>query len=808
MPNSRQQSVLPQHRWLLYCDLTAKETPLDNLCDWTETRHDCQNIDREIPRHDISAQGGDIRQYSLKACYILRPRAQCGIWDQVQTAERRHGAGSRTGPRDSQPYAPSPGDAHRPSRQPPNFNLTFDCPPSTVHDPPPPTMAPPTPRLLAPSPSPSSSFSQLTYNLPHAHIYTSKFYPRPLASRPTTLSEVLVYGHESGITVLWRAWGGSKKTRKDVSLKSKAPRNDAEDDAMALDDDDATNKQESEVDVSEEEFACSYNIHLGTPVHHISFPPASILPSDFDALVPGDEDEEEDLLKALPNNLLQKNMLIAAACGDRAIRLITLPRAPPTSFVLSAKKREHITVLGGGVTGHHDTISAISVSIVPTPTSAFSPAFSPAASPITSPSFNNPYSPPHFDSTSGWDILLASSSADTTGIIYLWRISLLPPARNSPLPVTFKPTSRPTPVFLHAPATSLAFNTAPTSISRRHHLLVSDHKGAVRILDTHTNAWLCNFYTPFSRTTDRRKKVLDCAWCTGGRGVIVLCGDGEWGIWDLEGVLSRTEAATVTGFLVGGVVGETWFNNRKSAHTQGGYGDDGASDISGRSPNSRAMSIASTATGTTAARRRHLNSARVDMTGGAGFLSVTPIPGSNFISTPSSLNKGKSSTMGGLQIADEIITLVFGATVLVLPSLRRFWQVEEAKIRKRAVRAGAGLGSGLWGGEDGRVDREFIVLEGWSTCGAVVTGMDVIPPGMEEGKEGGLARVLLGTACRVVVVDVKEPDAVGMRVSTGLGMATTPTATPATTGRRGGLVGRSGAGESAKGKRKVGFLQV
>lgn len=745
--------------------------------------------------------------------------------------EYGHGARGRTPSRDRQPYAPSRGDAHRPSRQPRITTPTSTAAaaaaaalrspplhhPPTTHPLPSPTMAPPTPRPL---PSPSSSFSQLTYDLPHAHVYTSKFYPRSLASRPTTLSEILVYGHESGITVLWRASGGSKKTRKDSFLKSKAPppppppHGDAGDDAMALDggddDDDAPNRREPEEDVGEDGFACSYNIHLGTPVHHISFPPASILPSDFEAVVPaGDgEDEEGDLLKSLPNSLLQKNILIAAACGDRAIRLITLPRAPPASS--SAKKREHITVLGGGVTGHHDTISAISVSIVPTPSSAYSPARSPAVSLTASPSFNDPYSPPHFDSPNGWDILLASSSADTTGIVYLWRISLLPPARNSPLPVTFKPTSRPTPVFLHTPATSLSFNTAPTSISRRHHLLVSDHKGAVRILDTQANAWLCSFYTPFSHTTDRRKKVLDCAWCTGGRGIIVLCGGGEWGIWDLEGVLSRTDTATVTNFLVGGIVGETWFNNRKSTHATGGYGDDGASDISGRSPNSRAMSIASMATGTTAAaRRRHLNSVRADMTGGAGLLNVTPIPGSNFISTVVSLNKGKSSTMGGLQIADEIITLVFGATVLVLPSLRRFWQVEEAKMRKRAVKTGAGLGSGLWGGEDGRVDREFVVLEGWNTSGAVVTGVDVIPPGTEEGKEGGLARVLLGTGCRVVVVDVKEPDTSVTRVGTGLGTTAKAKATPAAVGgRKGALASRSAAGESAKGKRKVGFLQV
>lgn len=203
------------------------------------------------------------------------------------------------------------------------------------------------------------------------------------------------------------------------------------------------------------------------------------------------------------------------------------------------------------------------------------------------------------------------------------------------------------------------------------------------------------------------------------------------------------------------------------------------------------MSTSSANTGTTARRRRG-SVAREHA--GTGLLSVCAIPGSSFFSTPASLKKGKSATMGGLQIHDEIVTFVYGGTVLVLPSLRRFWKVEEAKILKRASRGGS-LGSGLWNGEDGKVEKEFVVLEGWGTWGAAVTGVDVV-----RGEEGGrLARVLLGTGVRVVVVDVKEPGAEVVKV----GVATT---TPAGSGRRGIMSTGERTGESAKGKRKVGFL--
>lgn len=154
--------------------------------------------------------------------------------------------------------------------------------------------------------------------------------------------------------------------------------------------------------------------------------------------------------------------------------------------------------------------------------------------------------------------------------------------------------------------------------------------------------------------------------------------------------------------------------------------------------------------------------------------------------------------MGGLQIHDEIVTFVFGTVILVLPSLRRFWKVEEAKLLKRSAKAGAGLGAGLWNGEDGKAEREFVVLEGWG--GAGVTSVDVVP----AGGEGKSARVCLGMATGVVVVNVLEAGAAKPEVKKSVGAAAGVTGIKSSFAPRTGV---DGVGGSAKGKRKVGFLQ-
>jgi hypothetical protein len=300
--------------------------------------------------------------------------------------------------------------------------------------------------------------------------------------------------------------------------------------------------------------------------------------------------------------------------------------------------------------------------------------------------------------------------------------------------------------------------------------------------------------------------------------MVVLCEDGEWGIWDLEGVLAgeKSNSAVVTGFLVGGVVGETWYNSTSKKPSHRGH-DEGASDIAGRSPSARASSIVSAATSATSRRGQSRSLKAEDRIGLVGHLAVTLIPASSFFPTPATLSKGKSTTtIGSLQIHDEIITMVFGSVILALPSLRKFWKSEEVKIKKRAaqnVSAGTGaFNSVAWSGEDSKAEKEFLVLEGWDTNGATVTGLDVVP-----GEVGGekVARILLGTSCRVVLVDAGEP--IGDRRSIGrTARKAGPTDKIFANQKKsrvvmrgamsGGGGGGGGGGEGGKGKRKVGFM--
>ncbi|KAG0632970.1 hypothetical protein HOY80DRAFT_994287 [Tuber brumale] len=627
-------------------------------------------------------------------------------------------------------------------------------------------MSPPRPRISSPSPS----FKQITYQPSHAHTYTSKFYPRPLASRPTSLSEILIVGYESGIKVLWRT---PPKSEEDG------------DETMALDDH-LQQGEEAQDEPEEGAFVCEYTIHLGTSVNCISFPPASILPTEGPI---EDTDDRENELEFIAEKLLYRNMLIVAACGDRTIRLVTLPLAPS-----SDKKREHIVVLGGGVSGHREPAECVSLSVLPAPSDEFNFAH-PDSDDVS-------YDSRLSDKSSGWDVVIASSSVDTNGVLLLWRISILPPVRGSLAPVSFKPTSRPTTMFLQSPITSLAFSTSAHSLLRKHHLLLSDRKGAVRILDTKTKTWLCSFYTPYSQVTERRKKVLGAEWCTGGRSVVVLCEDGEWGIWDLEGVLSGGQEAgsVVTGFIVGGMVGETWYNNSNKKPSHGNH-EENASEISGRSPSLRASSVASAGTSITSRRRRSGSLKPEERIGLKGLLCVAPIGASSFFSNQATLVKGKSTTtMGSLKIYDEIVTMVFGGVILVLPSFKKFWKAEEIKIKKRAaqnVSTGSGnFNSIAWSGEDGKAEKEFLVLEGWDTRGAGVGDLSVVTGDAEHNKP---ARVLLTTSCRLVLLDVgdkrdEQLDATTKPVEAGAKLAERMNPT------RGSVV-------DGKGKRKVGFMQ-
>lgn len=74
--------------------------------------------------------------------------------------------------------------------------------------------------------------------------------------------------------------------------------------------------------------------------------------------------------------------------------------------------------------------------------------------------------------------------------------------------------------------------------------------------------------------------------------------------------------------------------------------------------------------------------------------------------------------------------------------------------------------------------------------------------------EGNVARILLGTSCRIVIMDVKESSAVAAIKDSKTLAAAVAIATGAASNRRAILPKANPVpGTSSKGKRKVGFLQ-
>ncbi|KAL7270281.1 hypothetical protein RUND412_007022 [Rhizina undulata] len=630
-------------------------------------------------------------------------------------------------------------------------------------------MPPPIPRRTQPSPT----YSQLTYPLQN-RIHTSAFYPRQLQPTPTTDSEILVYAHDSGIKILWRTRAKVPAVRKrkvSFAANSKGSKGKSRPgrDHAAGDNEEVVVEEEDGLD-GEDVFKEECNIHLGTPVHHLAFPPAGVLPSandDEDEELDPDEITEATILKALPTKLLRSNLVIAATCGDRTIRLIVLPNTPPRG---SKAKREQILVLGAGVSGHRELPCDVSITVLPTTTPISTNSFSSDIHPV------DKYRPPS-TSTAGSDIVIASGAGDK---VFIWRINILPPTSRSSAFPNLKLASRPLRLHMHSPVLHLAFNPSPTSVLRRHHLLISDVKGGVRVYDTRTDTWLGSFYSPFpsNRTfCDRRKRILGTQWCVAGRAIVVLCEDGEWGIWDIESALTGDSGAVVAWFSIGGKVSEAWprltdtsGREAKRQKIESGETHPIYSRASSSAPNSRKSSSVVTSSSISNSKKSS-SSARpfspaplvnkVD-----GEVAVTPIPGSSFFSTPSLISASQRVGLGfgsrgtGIQINDEQLIFRHGDSLLVVPSLKVYCKsTESRRKRKRDEFA-----------ENRRIERSepaSAVLSGWRIDGEIVGGVDVVSPppvldlgvrgdkdGDEERKKEVVAKVLVAGERRVLVLEV------------------------------------------------------
>lgn len=367
--------------------------------------------------------------------------------------------------------------------------------------------------------------SYYSYNLPH-RVFVARAYPL----RSPNGSTIIAYGHDSGLRLVWR--GGlplkSAGAQRPAHLKANGATSD---DPMTtdLDDDDPPSgskqphQSTAEFKDENEEYdplhpyepvIQTLDLPFGTKVLHLSFLHLST-------------ELQQSSLGSLPKVLLDK-MVVAVACSDCSIRVLTIPLTPPSDGTISGIPigrglyGEQMVVLSVD-SGHRSLARGISMTLVPT--SAIG----------TETVDGSDYQ------ENSWDLLVASHSAHISGLLLIHRIPLLAdgsafeedPGSSQPWQIQ----------HLASPAITISFNPSPYPSLRHSQLLISNTKGAVSIYDclsypkTGRGSWLISLH-PGSNASNtdapQRKEILTALWVLGGKAVAVLLFDGEWGIWDLE----------------------------------------------------------------------------------------------------------------------------------------------------------------------------------------------------------------------------------------------------------------------------------
>ena len=555
-----------------------------------------------------------------------------------------------------------------------------------------------------------SDAMRCSYELPH-RIYTAQAYP---VNAPNG-SSIIIYGHETGVRILWRG-GRPFKTQQAASSHSQKP-NGTGDTIILLDSDEEDGGKQFEDKPEFEEDGDDFNpekpypsirqtldLYFGSDVLHIA-----ILP-------------ELNSSSSKRLDSLKQNIVFAAACADGSVRLVTLPVVPPSP---ASKAREEFAAdftaahAGKGkwgetvvmLSGHQKPSAGLSITL------------------YTS----------EADTRKAPEIVVASHSREGTGLLLLWRAQVVVKVLH------LEPSQK---VNLASPAIRISFNPAVSGrISR--HLLVADTTGACRIYDfvpapdpsqqleiegtaAEHGSWLLALYVGFEKTDNPttflghhsafgRKTIIDANWVAQGRAIFVLLSNGEWGIWDIEGVrpnasqglLNRqgVTGGSLTEFNLKGLI-EGVAKVTTSALTQ-----NSTSKFNPMTPGTRKMIDPFSSRGLQGPIR--------------GSVSVLDIP------STSPTNP-----------ADESILIWLGDSFITIPSLSKYWAANG--------RQNAG-GSSLFGNNP---TGRMVKLEGITFQGERCSGIcQIIPQNRNPSPSGLIAdAIILGEHRFTILTPIrKEP---------------------------------------------------
>lgn len=426
-------------------------------------------------------------------------------------------------------------------------------------------------------------------------------------------------------------------------------------------------EEEDEFDVSEpyEPVVQTLDLPLGVEVLHLTFPH---LPADAQRLG----------IESLPILFSQK-LVLAVACSDYSVRVVLVPLLPPSpqsknsldlrvaAINLGAGKSvfgEQMIVLSNGTT-HRSTPQGVSISMtLTTPEDPEDLDMDEDEASAQKPNLRRrSASRSRSRSRLGdrkWDLLIASHSADLSGLLLIHRIPILMgEAGLSPeLHIPWRTQ------YLASPIVSVHFNSALYPASRHSQLLIAEAKGAVRILDclpqsqALEGSWRLSLYTDFEtlqNSMSRRKPILDAQWVLGGKAILALLADGKWGIWDFENTGPKPTNGTKT-------PRSTSVESRTSFALEGWVGDSVKPRTLLKSSSTKAENrskLAPMTPGTRKTRQQALFTEPTTQPDGPvrGGLSVSPVQDAS-----------------NSRADDEAVLVWHGSSIAVIPSLFIHWQ--------------------------------------------------------------------------------------------------------------------------------------
>ncbi|KAI9722906.1 MAG: hypothetical protein M1812_001354 [Candelaria pacifica] len=588
---------------------------------------------------------------------------------------------------------------------------------------------------------------QLSYELPH-RIYTAKVYPVTSSNG----SAIIIYGHDHGLRILWRGGRSIESTGKkpqDEDAGTNGNNSDAvmvidsdEEPAAKLTKDEPTFKhEEDEIDPSEPYLPIvqDLDLNLGTDVLHVSFPN---VPSNLQAL-------STDTVPPI----LSRKIVVAATCSDYSVRLITLPLDPPSqaskdkdelgsdlgsACAGSGRWGEDMLVIGGN-SGHQTIPSGVSITYSTRRPIQGEHAGSfegegverrthRSGSKKRVASRSRSRSRPSGDQN-GWEFLIASHSPEITGLLLIFRVPIISDTTNPETNHRIS-TEHILPFqtqYLSSPATTISFSTSLYPSRRHSQLLLADSKGALKIYQclsphsrlassrrdseheapaTERGSWLISFYTGFGNKhlgsssigSSPRKQIIDAKWIYSGKAIIVLLSDGEWGVWDIEGVSPAAKKVLLdrdsgqSGIIGGAQTAFSlhgWVESSPSASSRGQ-----GSTFSGNAERSR---LAPMTPGTRRVKEESLFSGPTSSAGSSAQGGINVI-------------KAIESSTG--KHGDDALVLWHNNRIIAIPSLSSYWARE----------TGQGGGSGNLFRSD-RQDR-IIKVQGLELYGELNSGVD------------------------------------------------------------------------------------